>query len=289
MARVYGSVMPPVRCWLASAITRTRPVGTHCAMLLYLAHLAPSRRNRSSQDVLFATSSIVNSVHIHGRAGKVGGCGVSRVRQPLRRAGAAGVVALVVALAACGGGSATPRQLASSHSPGRHAEAIRSATPAPSAPATRIVSYPVRVGAYRLVNKDDRPVAKTWQSRKFLRNFSFAATAQSGFYLPGHKARQDVYLTARQLARETAPATAIQDYLGEFEGQELHLTSEPAGPLGGQVKCWESGGITFCMWADNGTYGLFLYQPPFGLDTALIRHLAAAVPVFRRAMERAKP
>jgi hypothetical protein len=52
------------------------------------------------------------------------------------------------------------------------------------------------------------------------------------------------------------------------------------------VKCWVAGGITFCMWADNGTYGVFDYEPPLGLDTALIHHLAGVVPRFRRVMER---
>ena len=84
------------------------------------------------------------------------------------------------------------------------------------------------------------------------------------------------------------PAAAIAGYLGSFSGQEVHLTTEPAGPLGGAVKCWVAGGITFCMWADNGTYGVFDYQPPLGLDTALIHHLAGVVPRFRKVMEQAQ-
>jgi hypothetical protein len=38
--------------------------------------------------------------------------------------------------------------------------------------------------------------------------------------------------------------------------------------------------------AHNGTYGVFDYQPPLGLDAALIHHLAGVVPRFRAAMER---
>jgi hypothetical protein len=113
----------------------------------------------------------------------------------------------------------------------------------------------VRVGTYRLVDKADKPVAAATKDLKFPQSFSFAATAS---------------------------------YLGSFSGQEVHLTTEPAGPLGGAVRCWEAGGITFCMWADNGTYGVFDYRPPLGLDTALIHHLAGVVPRFRKAMEQAQ-
>ena len=158
--------------------------------------------------------------------------------------------------------------------------------PAPSGPATRLVSYPARVGPYRLVGKAGHPVGSATKDRRFPRSFSFAATARDGYYLPGHKARQDVYLIAGRLAAGVSPATAIGDYLGEFSGQEVHLTSEATGPLGGVVKCWVAGGITFCMWADRGTYGVLDYQPPLGLDIVLIRRLAGLVPRFRRAMER---
>jgi hypothetical protein len=41
-------------------------------------------------------------------------------------------------------------------------------------------------------------------------------------------------------------------------------------------------------WADNGTYGVFDYRPPLGLDTALINHLASVMPRSRTAMERAQ-
>jgi len=68
-----------------------------------------------------------------------------------------------------------------------------------------------------------------------------------GYYLPSHQARQDVYLIAGQLAHGVSPSAAIGDYLGEFNGQEVHLTAEPAGPLGGVVKCWKASGYTFCM------------------------------------------
>jgi len=149
------------------------------------------------------------------------------------------------------------------------------------------VSYPVRVGGYRLVNKADHPVGAATKDLKFPQSFSFAATARDGYYLPGHQKHQIVYLIAGRLAQGVPPAAAITGYLGSFSGRELHLTTEPAGPLGGAVKCWVAGGITFCMWADNGTYGVFDYQPPLGLDTALIHHLAGLVPRFRQAMERA--
>jgi hypothetical protein len=182
-------------------------------------------------------------------------------------------------VAACGSGPAAPRPAARQHTP-------TATIPAPSGPAARIASYPVRVGAYRLVNKNNHPVTAATKDAKFPRSFSFAATAQDGYYLPGHQARQEVSLIAGQLAQGVSPGAAIGDYLGEFSGQEVHLTAEPAGPLGGVVKCWEAGGFTFCMWADNGTYGVLDYRPPLGLDTSLIRHLAGLVPRFRRAVER---
>jgi hypothetical protein len=180
-------------------------------------------------------------------------------------------------VAACDGGhtaAVAPRRGAS---PQTHAAA---------APA-RVVTYPARLGGYRLVNKDEHPVPATTEDLRFPRSFSFAKTARDGYYLPGHERRQDVYLIAGQLTPGVSPAAAIGDYLGEFSGQELHLTAEPPGPLGGTVKCWEVGGFTFCMWADRGTYGLLDYRPQFGLDTALIAHLAALVLRFRQAMERA--
>jgi hypothetical protein len=136
------------------------------------------------------------------------------------------------------------------------------------------------------VDKHDHPVAATTKDPGFPQSFSFAATARDGYYLPGAK-DQIVYLIAGQLANGVTADSAISDYLGQFQGQEVHLTTEPAGSLGGEVKCWESGGITFCMWADNGTYGVLDYRPPLGLDTTLIRHLARVVPTFRQAMERA--
>jgi hypothetical protein len=146
----------------------------------------------------------------------------------------------------------------------------------------------VQVGTYRLVNKADQPVAAATKDLKFPQSFSFAATARDGYYLPGRARRQIVYLIAGQLARGVSPSAAIGDYLGGFQGQEVHLTAEPAGPLGGEVKCWVAGGVAFCMWADNGTYGVFDYQPPLGLDTVLIHHLASVVPRFRKAMEQAQ-
>ncbi len=161
-------------------------------------------------------------------------------------------------------------------------------SPAPSGPATRIAAYPVRVGSYRLVDKANKPVGATTKDLKFPQTFSFAATARDGYYLPGQAKHQIVYLIAGRLAQGVTPAAAIASYLDSFSGQEVHLTTEPAGPLGGAVKCWEAGGITFCMWADNGTYGVFDYRPPLGLDTTLIRHLASGVPRFRTAMERAQ-
>jgi hypothetical protein len=208
-------------------------------------------------------------------------------RNPPRRApGMAGAAALAVLAAACGGGGhSTPQGAASPSSPAA-ASSPTAASPAPSGPATGIVSYPVRVGSYRLVNKADRPVTATTKDTRFPQSFSFAATARDGYYLPGHQRHQVVYLIAGRLAQGVTPAAAIAGYLGSFSGQELHLTTEPAGALGGAVKCWAAGGITFCMWADNGTYGVFDYQPPLGLDTALIHHLAGVVPRFRAAMER---
>ena len=146
-----------------------------------------------------------------------------------------------------------------------------------SSPATRIVAYPVRAGTYRLVNKADEPVAETTKDLKFPQSFSIAAVARDGYYLPGQARHQIVYLIAGQLARGVSPSAPVGDYLSEFQGQEVHLTAEPAGPLGGVVKCWESGVVTFCMWADGGgavggTFGVFNYEPPLGLDTVLIHH-----------------
>lgn len=208
-----------------------------------------------------------------------------RRKPPGRAPGMAGAAALAVLAAACGGGHSTPQGAASPSSPAA-ASSPTAASPAPSGPATGIVSYPVRVGKYRLVNKADRPVTAATTDTKFPQSFSFAATARDGYYLPGHQRHQIVYLIAGRLAQGVAPAAAIAGYLSSFSGQELHLTTEPAGPLGGAVKCWVAGGITFCMWADNGTYGVFDYQPPLGLDAALIHHLAGVVPRFRAAMER---
>jgi hypothetical protein len=203
-----------------------------------------------------------------------------------------GAVAIAALVTACGGGGSAPPGGAPSPG-GASAQGAASSpsppatTPAAPGPATQIVSYPVRIGAYRLVNSHDHPVTATTRDSKFPQSFTFAATARDGYYLPSQK-DQVVYVIAGQLAPAVTPGSAIGDYLGQFEGQQVHLTTEPAGSLGGQVKCWESGGITFCMWADNGTYGVLDYRPPLGLDTALIHHLARAVPAFRQAMERAK-
>jgi hypothetical protein len=196
-------------------------------------------------------------------------------------AGVLRAAAIAVLVAACSSQTA-PHHPASARS---HPAATHPAA-APSGPATQIASYPVRIGSYRLVNKKNKPVATTADDAKFPQSFSFAATARDGYYLPGHHANQDVYLIAGRLARGVLPSAAIGDYLDQFSSQEVHLTTEPAGPLGGEVKCWESGGFTFCMWADNGTYGVLDYRPPFGLDTVLIHHLAGVVPRFRRALER---
>ena len=168
---------------------------------------------------------------------------------------------------------------------GPAASSPAASSPAPSGPATRIAAYPVRVGSYRLVDKTDKPVAAATKDLKFPQSFSFAATARDGYYLPRQAKHQIVYLIAGRLAQGVTPAAAITSYLSSFSGQEVHLTTEPAGTLGGAVKCWVAGGITFCMWADNGTYGVFDYRPPLGLDTALIHHLASVVPRFRKAME----
>jgi hypothetical protein len=199
--------------------------------------------------------------------------------------GTLGGAALALLTAGCSSHS-TPDGAASPAGP--LASSPAASSPAPSGPATRIAAYPVRVGTYRLVDKADKPVAATTKDLKFPQSFSFAATARDGYYLPGQQKHQIVYLIAGRLAQEVTPGAAIDSYLGSFSGQEVHLTTEPAGPLGGAVKCWEAGGITFCMWADNGTYGVFDYRPPLGLDTALIHHLAGVVPRFRKAMERAQ-
>ena len=98
-----------------------------------------------------------------------------------------------------------------------------------------------------------------------------------------------MYLIAGRLAQGVAPAAAITGYLGSFSGQELHLTTEPAGPLGGAVKCWAARGTTFCMWADDGTYGVLDYQPPLGLDATLIHHLAGVVPGSARPWSGGRP
>ena len=201
-------------------------------------------------------------------------------------AGALRAAAIALLVAACSSGQTTPQHPASG--PARPAATHAGSTPAPDGPATQLVSYPVRVAGYRLVNKKTKPVAATTRDLKFPESFAFADTARDGYYLPGHRAHQNVYLIAGQLSQGVSPATAIGDYLGEFQAQEVHLTAEPAGPLGGEVKCWESGGFTFCMWADNGTYGVLDYRPPFGLDTVLIHHLAGLVPRFRQVMEQAK-
>jgi hypothetical protein len=198
-------------------------------------------------------------------------------------AGALRAAALAVFVAACGSGQTAPQATTPPATPRSHA----ATTPAPSGPATGLAAYPVRVGGYRLVDSSERPARATTDDTKFVRSFSFAVTARDGYYLPGRRAHQDVYLIAGRIAHGVSPATAIQSYLGEFSGQEVHLTAEPAGPLGGAVKCWVAGGFTFCMWADNGTYGVLDYRPPLGLDTALIHHLAGLVPRFRQALERA--
>lgn len=210
--------------------------------------------------------------------------------------GALGGAALALLAAGCGGhstpdsGPPPPGPVASG--PEASGPPSGSPSPPPASPspftATRIAAYPVRVGAYRLVDKADTPVAATTKDLKFPQTFSFAATARDGYYLPGQARHQIVYLIAGRLAPGVTPAAAVASYLGSFSGQEVHLTAEPAGPLGGVVKCWVAGGITFCMWADNGTYGVFDYRPPLGLDTALIHHLAGVVPKFRAAMERAR-
>src|SRR5262249_12085272 len=122
--------------------------------------------------------------------------------------GALAAVALAVLVAACGSGQAAQHPAAS---PGGHSAASPAAiSPPPSGPATRLVSYPVRVGPYRLVDKKDHPVATTTKDRKFLQSFSFAATARYGLYMPGHQARQNVLLIAGRLAQGVSPATAIQ-------------------------------------------------------------------------------
>jgi len=202
-----------------------------------------------------------------------------------------GAVAAALLVTACGGGQSTPQGSPSATpggaSPGGASPTPAAATPAASGPATQMVPYPARVGAYRLVNKHDHPVAASTKDDKFPQSFTFAADAHDGYYLPGRKS-QVVYLIAGQLASGETPDSAIGEYLGSFQGQQVHQTTEPAGPLGGEVKCWVSGGITFCMWADNGTYGVLDYEPPLGLDTALIHHLARALPAFRRAVERIK-
>jgi hypothetical protein len=190
-------------------------------------------------------------------------------------------LAITALVAACSSAPAAPLRTApaQSHTPiGR----------APAGPATEVLSYPARVGGYRLVDKHDKPVATATKDVKFPRSFSFASSARDGYYLPGHQVHQDVYLIAGELAAGVTPQAALGDYLGEFQGQEVNLTAEPAGPLGGVVKCWVAGGVTFCMWADNGTFGVLDYEPPFGLDTVLIHHLAGLVPRFRRALERPK-
>jgi hypothetical protein len=201
--------------------------------------------------------------------------------------GALGGAILVLLAAGCSSHS-TPDGASSPPSSPAPAGSPAASSAAPSGPATRIVAYPVRVGAYRLVDKADKPAAATTKDLKFPQSFSFAATARDGYYLPGQQKHQIVYLIAGRLAQGVTPAAAIASYLGSFSGQEVHLTTEPAGPLGGAVRCWEAGGITFCMWGDNGTYGVFDYRPPLGLDTVLIHHLASVVPRFRKAMEQAQ-
>lgn len=207
--------------------------------------------------------------------------------RPLRGAIAAGAVAVTALLAACSGSGAGGGHAATSHSPGTGSSPSASGTPSPTAPATRIGSFPIRIGGYRLVNKKEQPVSTTTKNPKFLKNSSsFAASERAGFYLPGHKKRQVIYMIAGKLSPGVSPADAVSDYLAEFLNSAVHVTAKPAGKLGGTVKCWVSQGLTVCMWADNGTFGILTYEPPFGLDTALIRHLAAVVPTFRQALER---
>src|SRR5215471_15105091 len=59
---------------------------------------------------------------------------------------------------------------------------------------------------------------------------------------------------------------------GSFSGQEVHLTTEP-GRWAARSNAGRRG-ITFCMWAGNGTCSVFDYRPQLGLATVLIHHLA---------------
>ncbi|HEV2377923.1 MAG TPA: hypothetical protein VGS19_37905 [Streptosporangiaceae bacterium] len=195
--------------------------------------------------------------------------------------GTVGAASLAVLLAACGGGHVNQHHPAPSHSPS-------AATRTASGPATELSAYPVRLGVYHLVDKKNHPVSAPTPDHRFPRRYSFAVNATDGLYRPGNAVDHNVYLIAGQLAQGVSPAAAVQDYLGFFQGQEVHLTTEPAGALGGTVKCWVANGVTFCMWADNGTYGVFDYEPPLALDTVTIHHLAGVTALFRQAMVRVK-
>src|SRR5579863_7855760 len=125
---------------------------------------------------------------------------VPRRKPPGRAPAMAGAAALAVLAAACGGGHSTPQGAAGPSSPAATSSPA-AASPAPSGPATGIVSYPQRVGSYRLVNKADRPVTAATTDTKFPQSFSFAATARDGYYLPGRQRHQIVYLIAGRLAQ----------------------------------------------------------------------------------------
>ncbi len=177
----------------------------------------------------------------------------------------------------------TPRASAGTGS----VKAQPSGSPSSTTPPTSM-SFPQHVGKYRLVTLKGHPAAKGVNDPKMMSFFPEAATAVQAAYMPGRNFGQAVVVTGGQIRSGVDPAAAINKYVLKVKDRTYGVTSVPAGPLGGQAKCWLFGGVVYCMWADTSTYAVFLYAPPTNSVAHPIQKLATEMLTFRHAMEQVR-
>jgi hypothetical protein len=179
----------------------------------------------------------------------------------------------------------TPRASARASAPA--AQAQPSGSPGSTTPPTSM-SFPRHVGKYRLVTLKGHPAAKGTSDPKMMRFFPDAASAVQAAYMPGRNFGQAVVVTGGQIRPGVDPAAAINKYVLKVKDGTYGVTSVPAGPLGGQAKCWLFGGVVYCMWADTSTYAVFLYAPPTNSVAHPIQKMASEMLTFRHAMEQVR-
>jgi hypothetical protein len=153
--------------------------------------------------------------------------------------------------------------------------------------ASGSVVFPQTIGPYSATGK-------ATPNAGFATVFPAAAAVEVGTYAElgssGVATSSIIVVNAGRLKPGVNPARALDSYVaaGSRAGRAVDIRTVPAGPAGGQARCWlapDGGGLTsaFCMWADSSTFGWLAAGPHKGKNST--RTLARLMLTFRSAME----